>query len=308
LNENSISKAVIIYTYHNVQILAKLKKFDDELVETIRCHLLSNALGTFLWVALVCEELRRRKARNTRILLNAFPAGLKPLYRRMIGHIQNPGNAEDAELCMRILAVAATMYRPITLEELPALVEIPDHLSKNDQIMADLIGDCGSFLSLRGRTVSLVHQSATDFLLKEVSSEKFPVFPHGVKAIHHEIFLRSLQVMSCTLRRDIYNLKHPEFPIEIVRQPDRDPLAMARYSCVYWVDHLQDRNFSENVEQTLQEGSAVDTFFRKKYLYWIEALSLLRSVSEGIVAMAKLDNLLQVSSHIYLHHIVLFID
>ncbi|KAJ5656157.1 hypothetical protein N7507_008107 [Penicillium longicatenatum] len=68
---------------------------------------------------------------------------------------------------------------------------------------------------------------------------------------------------------------------------------MVRYSCVYWVDHLQDCNFSETANRDLQEGGAVDTFFRKKYLYWIEALGLLRSVSEGIVAIAKLDNLLQ---------------
>lgn len=297
LNGNSISKAVTIYIHHNVQILAKLKKFDENLLEAVRRHLLSNALGTFLWVALVCEELKRRKARQARRLLNAFPAGLTPLYSRMIQYIKDSEDAEDAELCMRILAVVAIVYRPITLEELPALVEIPDHFYNNEQILADLIGDCGSFLSLRGRTVSLVHQSATEFLLKEVSSEKLSVFPQGVEAKHHEIFSRSLQVISKTLRRDIYNIKHPGSPIEQVRQPDPDPLAIARYSCVYWVDHLQDCNIGESADQDLHEGGAVDDFLRQNYLYWIEALSLLKSLSEGIAAIAKLDSLFQVSGH-----------
>ncbi|KAJ5741804.1 WD40 repeat-like protein [Penicillium manginii] len=188
LNENSISEAVIIYIHYKVQILAELKNFDAELLEAVRCHLLSNALGTFLWVALVCEELKKGKARNAYKLLNAFPAGLDPLYERMIEHIQDSEDAEDANLCRSILAVVTIVYRPITLEELPALVEIPDHVSKKDQHLTDLIVDCGSFLSLRGRTVSLIHQSAADFLLRDASNKKFSVFPQGVKAKHQEIF------------------------------------------------------------------------------------------------------------------------
>lgn len=298
LNENSISESVIFYIHYKVQILAGLKNFDAELLEAVRFHLLSNALGTFLWVALVCEELKKGKARNAYKLVNAFPTGLNPLYERMMEHIQNL-EAEDSELCKRILAVVAIAYRPIALEELPALVEIPDYVLKKDQHLVALIADCGSFLSLRGRTVSPVHQSATDFLLKDASNEKFSVYPQGVKAKHQEIFFRSLQAISETLRRDIYSIKHPGFPIERVKERSPDPLAIARYSCVYWVDHLKDCDSSPNTDQGLQVGDAVDNFLRKKYLHWIEALSLLKSLSEGIVAMVKLDSLLQVSGPIY---------
>ncbi|KAJ6036021.1 hypothetical protein N7540_000300 [Penicillium herquei] len=295
LNENSISEAVAIYIQYKVQMLAELKDFDEELLEAVRCHLLSNAFGTFLWVALVCEELKKGKARNAHRLLNAFPAGLNPLYKRMIEHIQD---TEDAELCKRILAVVAIVYRPITLEELPALVEIPHYVFEKDQHLIDLIADCGSFLSLRGRTVSLVHQSATDFLVKDASNKKFSIFPQGIKAKHQEIFFRSLQAMSQTLQRDIYNIKHPGFPIERVKERNPDPLAIVRYSCVYWVDHLKDCDFSPNTDQRLQEGRAVEYFLRQNYLHWIEALSLLRSLSEGIVAIVKLHSLLQVKDGI----------
>ncbi|KAF3396108.1 hypothetical protein F1880_006681 [Penicillium rolfsii] len=300
LNENSISEAVTNYIHYKVQELAKQKSVDEELLEAVHRHLLTNAHGTFLWVALVCEELRKGKARNTHKLLNAFPAGLDPLYERMMKRIQDSEDAEDAELCKRILAVVTIVYRPITLEELPALVKIPDHVSRKDQHLADLIADCGSFLSLRGRIVSLVHQSATDFLLRDASNEKFSVFPRGVKAKHQEICLRSLQAISETLRRDIYNIKYSGFPIEQVREPDPDPLAIARYSCVYWVDHLKDYD-SPHTDKILQEGGAVDNFLRQKYLHWIEALSLLRSLSKGIAAIVKLDSLLQVIDWNHLH-------
>jgi len=40
----------------------------------------------------------------------------------------------------------------------------------------------------------------------------------------------------------------------------------------------------------------IDTFLREKYLYWLEALSLLKNVSEGVTSMLGLDRLLEVSS------------
>jgi hypothetical protein len=38
----------------------------------------------------------------------------------------------------------------------------------------------------------------------------------------------------------------------------------------------------------------VDVFVRKKYLYWFEALSLCKSISEGMLLIAKLEALIQV--------------
>jgi hypothetical protein len=102
--------------------------------------------------------------------------------------------------------------------------------------------------------------------------------------------------MSRTLRRDIYSLRALGYPIERVIQPDPDPLAALRYSCIYLVDHLCDWNANScaNHRVDLQNGGAVDVFVRKKYLYWLEALSLYRSMSEGVLSIAKLEALIQV--------------
>src|SRR5205814_7417885 len=156
------------------------------------------------------------------------------------------------------------------------------------------IGLCGSFLTLRECTVYFVHQSAKDFLLEKASDE---IFDSGVGDVHYTIFLRSLEVMSRTLRRDMYGLCAPGFPIGKVKQPDPDPLAVANYSCVYWVDHLckWDSSKSTKHRDDIQDGGVVDKFMRQKYLYWLEALSLLKSVSEGVYSMDKLEALLQVS-------------
>jgi hypothetical protein len=45
----------------------------------------------------------------------------------------------------------------------------------------------------------------------------------------------------------------------------------------------------------LQDGGIVDVFIREKFLYWLEALSLCRRVPKGVLGMAKLEALIQVS-------------
>jgi hypothetical protein len=53
----------------------------------------------------------------------------------------------------------------------------------------------------------------------------------------------------------------------------------------------------------LQDGGAVDMFLRERFLYWLEALSLLRSLTEGIRSIQKLEHLLMVRFSYHIYHI-----
>ncbi|KAI3579707.1 hypothetical protein IWW34DRAFT_620224, partial [Fusarium oxysporum f. sp. albedinis] len=98
--------------------------------------------------------------------------------------------------------------------------------------------------------------------------------------------------LSSTLQRDIYNLRAPGFPIDQVTPPNPDPLASTRYSCIHWVDYLLDSEPTAKMrEKNLGDGGVVHDFLQTKYLYWLEALSLLRRMSEGAMAMQKLRGL-----------------
>ncbi|KAK4031452.1 WD40-repeat-containing domain protein [Parachaetomium inaequale] len=99
--------------------------------------------------------------------------------------------------------------------------------------------------------------------------------------------------MSETLRGDIYDLRHPGYPIDQVKQPEPDPLATVHYSCVYWVDHLHDCDPARNAPNELQDSGSIDKFLRRNYLHWLEALSLIRSMSEGTASLMRLKKLLQ---------------
>jgi hypothetical protein len=291
LNEESVSEGVTKYIKSKVDWLVKHNHYNDNTRDAVQHHLSSNANGTFLWVALVCQELTNISGWKAQKRLMAFPPGLDALYRRMIDQIWN---SEDADLCKRILAIASAVYRPVTLDELVSFVDMPNGVSGDYKALSEIIELCGSFLTLRGYTVSFVHQSAKDFLLSEASNE---IFPSGIEDIHHLIFSKSLHVMSRTLRRDIYGLQALGCPIEQVKQPDPDPLAASRYLCIYWVDHLCDwcSNPDADLKVDLQDGGTVDVFIKKTYLYWLEALSLCRSISKGVLSMTKLDILIQVN-------------
>ena len=99
--------------------------------------------------------------------------------------------------------------------------------------------------------------------------------------------------MPRTLRRDVYSLSAPGFSIDQLRQPNPDPLA-AVYSCLYWVDHLLDCDREDTIND-VKDGGSVHQFLRTSYIYWLEALSLMKSLPDGIVMIIKLENWLQVS-------------
>ncbi|KAF4510681.1 hypothetical protein G6O67_002556 [Ophiocordyceps sinensis] len=284
LNEESISTAVSIYIDHEVDRLARLKKYDDATRDAVRSSLCSGANNTFLWVSLVCRELADLKVKRWHTLkkLHEFPPGLDSLYERMLGQISG---LDDVDVCKQILAVVSAVYRPLTLQELTSLVDMPDGISDYESL-AEMTRLCGSFLTLRERTVYFVHQSAQEFLLHKSRAD---VFPCGIKHTHSAIFSRSLDVLSDALHTDLYGLRAPGFPIDDVKQPEPDPLAAAQYSCVYWVKHLCQGD-SREVQVSVCHRAKILAFLRTHLLHWLEALSLTRGISHGALAISSLES------------------
>ncbi|KAM7208982.1 hypothetical protein V8F06_014913, partial [Rhypophila decipiens] len=111
LNKESISSAVGAYIQYKLDRLTKLKKYDEKTWDVVQHHLISNANDTFLWVALVCQELEKVSRSRVITKLNTFPPGLVSLYQRMIDQIRR---SDDADLCKQVLAVLSITSRPIT--------------------------------------------------------------------------------------------------------------------------------------------------------------------------------------------------
>jgi hypothetical protein len=292
LNAKSVAAAVNIFIHQKVDQLTLEKKYTEEIRHAVLEHLTLNANDTFLWVALVCQDLKATPKWSVLKKLASFPPGLDDLYRQMIQQINE---SDSAEIYQRVLASTVVLYRPVTIQELVTLVRQLDNFVDDLDSVREIVSLCGSFLTLREDTVYFVHQSAKDFIVTKASNEVF-LDGTGTEECHRGIFLKSMALLFQTLHRDMYSLKELGYPIENVTQPDPDPLAALRYPCNYWIDHLYDSkpNFSANSDWDLQVRGLVDRFLRTKYLYWLEAISLCKSLGRGVVSIAKLWSLVQV--------------
>jgi hypothetical protein len=289
LNEESISEGVGFYIQHKVYHLANKKKYNPDTRDAVQNYLLTHAHGTFLWVALVCEGLEKATRWTVLSRLNEFPAGLDQLYLRMVDQISS---SDMADYCKRILGIILTVYRPIKLQELRNLVEMPDGMDYDygDEFLVDMIACCGSLITLRKDTIYLIHQSAKDFLLRNLTHD---IFPSGTAAVHGIIFSQALGGLSKVLRRDIYGLESFGYSIEDVKAPELDPLEPVAYSSVFWISHLI--IYMEDSKLSTKMTDLVEAFFQKKLLNWIESLALLREISHGITLLLDLETSVAVS-------------
>jgi hypothetical protein len=289
LNAGSVSAAVEWYVEKKVGYLARIKRYSPKIRDTIKLHLSQNANGTFLWVALVCQNLEKSRL-FTDSKLQDFPPELDPFYNRMVQQIIDMEDIEARKLCLKILPIMLTVYRPVTLDELASLIGLDND---NEVPLEEMIQLCGSFLTIRERSVFFVHQSAKDFLSLKAAGT---IFPNGIGRVHNEAFRNSITVMSKTLKRDIYDLRHPGITVDQVEQPNPDPLIYIRYSCIYWFDHLRDGDPEQNREY-LQPNGYVYTFLEIHLLHWLEVMSLMGKMLDGILIISSLESYISVCEY-----------
>jgi NACHT domain len=289
LNADHISHAVDVYIDHKVSQLVSLRN-DKALQDHIRDQMHQKSDGTFLWVALVFEELLGALRRNVSQVLNRIPKGLRPLYGRMINQIQRL-DYDYPQLCLLILATATLAYRPLHILEMRLLSGLEEEIPDLDDF-ARIINMCCSFLTNRENYVYFIHQSAKDYLTINASGI---IFPAGREQIHYDMFSLSLDGLSKTLRQDMYNLQDPGSVVNDVPDLDPDQLRSTRYSCLFWVDHLckvDDQNLDHRKE--LSDDGAIFAFLREHFLHWLESLSLIHKLPDGVLSIRKLLHKVQV--------------
>lgn len=287
LNETSISAAVVAFIDHKVNHLANKHEYSPEIRNLVYKTLVQKSDSTFLWAALVCQQLADDKINNWEVVskLAEFPPGLDVLYARMLDQALSSTNGD---LFRRILALTSVVFRPVHIAELRSLLGSLGSLFNDPRSLETAVRQCGSFLTVRKDTVYFVHQSAKDFLLANATIAK--VMPEGITHEHVLIWKNSLQVMSTTLRTNIYDLKTPGTSVDAAQAPVPDPLAPVRYSCIYWIRHFCKTRWIEPYQ-----AEPMGYFFERSFLYWAEAMSLLGSIYKGVENVAELSYALKVT-------------
>ena len=301
LNGQSLSQAIEFFIQHKVKELSERKGYREDQRKMVQNHLESNANGTFLWVALACKQLHETSKRHLERYLHTLPSDLDGIYHRMLSNIDDLADRDDARLCISLLGVVTTVYRPITLDEMPPLLEMEEESGNNlgDEELREIVGLCGSFLTVQNRAITLVHQSAQEFLQRRASQK---IYPEGERSTHYSLFSRSLAALDSKLKRNICRFDDTAISINgaSLKLPDPNPLAAIEYACVYWVDHLEEyfkRTNASAAEIDIEKPQGINSmrrFMCHQLLYWVEALSLLRSLPAGATSMLKLEFLLKV--------------
>jgi hypothetical protein len=292
VNAENISKSVNAYIDNSIQDIEALEGNNELQIQTTET-LKSKANGTFLWVALVVEQLRDTDRRNVEDVLKELPEGLENLYKLIMERVNSKLRQKDQEACRVLLSIITTAERPLHLKELRLFIssqwaDYKATYEKRD--IQDIVKDLGSLLYIRDDAVYFIHQSVKEYMVDYATTS---TFPSGIEYQHYQMARTSLEAMCHTLKYDICDLKNPGSELQIYSAQIPDQLRSIAYSCVYWVEHLVRGCSSERpaAEDLSKDDGILHSLLTVKYLCWLESLALLISLEpHGAVAIEKLRN------------------
>ena len=147
------------------------------------------------------------------------------------------------------------------------------------------LDDLHSVLSIssdQDSPIRLLHLSFRDFLLGYKKESWFRV---DETMTHEMIATRCRERMSC-LRENMCDL---DFPGKLRHKTLEDCLPRhIRYACRYWV------NYFEKSGGRIHDHDAVHELLKQHFLHWLEVLSLMGKISEGIGLIDILQTLVEV--------------
>ncbi|KAF8537845.1 putative WD-repeat protein [Trichophaea hybrida] len=239
------------------------------------CH---RAQGLFIYAATACRFIGDRLWHP----IDRLPLILKDDY---IGQSHAP--ALDA---IRIVGSIVILFDILPVTMLARLIDIPK------STVCGRLRPLYSVLDVpeTGKDrfpVRLLHPSFRDFLLNKERCTDHRIWIDEEKA-HDDLFMSCLNIMSKHLHRDMCNLRLPGALIsEVENKLIENYLPLdVQYACRYWVSHLQ------RSKVKLCDNDQVHSFLREKFLYWLEALSLMGKISDGALMVRSLETMLNPKS------------
>lgn len=256
-----------------VDKLAVGRGYPNDLTQSIKEKLESEADGMFLWVGLVLEELNRDDHPDTRKaidqILATLPRSLGEFYARNLDNIPKHFRA-DARQIFQILLASPQPQAPNDLamhftrwpDGCSSLEELTPHIPLNIGRYAKAA--CGSFIMATDTGVDFIHQSARDYLQvqnTEVSTAgEFILDPKGGHLAMLKTCLRFL------LLDDVQKWSNEPLP------PELDILstkyAFTVYAVGFWGFHARNAGHLDKESQQLLKRFLVkeDTYLNE----WID--------------------------------------
>jgi hypothetical protein len=273
--------------------------------------LVHDANGLFIYAATICRFIdRRHPEKQLSIILQCMGSSpptlrtsptrsLDEMYSQVLkSSIYTNYDEEEQEELVDLfkLTVGSIVILSDTLSTtaLTNLLNLPrrdvDETLKHVQAVLDVP-------STPDLPVRLLHPSFRDFLLDKnrCSDLQFWV---DEKQAHQKLADDCIRLMSNSLKQDVCRQEAPGTlvaDIEGSRIEQCLPLEV-RYACLYWIQHLQKSGTQ------LHDNDHVYHFLQVHLLHWLEALSWVRKISDGILAITSLESIALVSIILEYHY------
>jgi hypothetical protein len=256
----------------------------------------------FQWAAVACqlvldppEDFKFDEEACIKHLLqpNTNPRGQDPLdelYKEVLGGYFKGQEARD--FFRSVVGQLITSIEPLTIRSLITLRQHAPDNKDSDAAVTGLLRRLGSLLSnVNSSDSSLpiipLHASFRDFLTNEDKSRDFHVH---IRDAHHQLAHSCLHLLLDPvdgLKFNICKLETSYLANDDVKdlnsRVDQHIRPALSYACRFWDDHLKHTDFETDLFRK------VETLFKKKFLFWLETLSLTRNIGLAPSAFATLN-------------------
>ncbi|KAH0558822.1 hypothetical protein GP486_004538 [Trichoglossum hirsutum] len=233
---------------------------------------------------------------------------LDRMYAQILEHsLRGVHNLKDrqslASILRKVAGAVVVLFNPLSAI---AIVRLLDMDKRRVQMRLNHLHSVLEVPEVQGQPLRLLHPSFRDFLLDKgrCSDQLFWV---DERKAHSSLAENCLRLMTTALKRDICDIHEP---VTLTSNVDSSRIEQhlpseLQYACQYWVQHLQ------RGETQLLDNGEVHDFLRDRLLHWLEALSLMGKVSEGVCAIVSLESMViaEKSPHLdaFIHDVKLFV-
>lgn len=200
---------------------------------------------------------------------------------------------------MKILGSVVLLATPLPKAALMELIG----MKEEDYVLLDNLKAVLKIPDDEELPVEIIHKSFSDFLLREENEredERARIFRVNAGEIHQILSSRCMERMvtkSEGLQKNICRLdNNGKSTDEISEVTLRVHIpTLLRYTCLSWVYHW------EKSQGEVKDWDQAHQFLQHHFLHWLEVLSLIGRVSEGIGLIRKLQSMVNVS-HLPISH------
>ena len=284
------------------EIRDRLKELDNWPTETDLDTLCERAKGLFVYAVATVKFVGHQK-KNPRAQLNHIMrlpessvyegetkvkdnATLDSLYMSILQEaFDNPRDDPEVRFVLGAVVLATN---PLSPSAIAAILDIdPTSVSTHLSLVHSLL-----ILGDANHPVQPFHKSFPDFIVDPTRCTNLR-FHISLPVHHSELLIGCLELMNKRLERDMCKLKGAIMNSEV---GDLDKSIYIGhdlcYACQSWHKHLVDQHMAPNHMSKIV--SVLHQFLRKKFLFWLEVLSLLGTVREAVDALGATKKWLEV--------------